>query len=126
MTFGIEAVEAEAGGVIGSEVDSDRRLFGRRYRSGVDLAGEERIGGDRVEEDVMIVEWGRAVPETTRAVDMTAEPSLDPDFWLSEERSEDEEEDVVDTEGWAGYRDRLPGSKVGTWGAEEVLKSCRR
>ena len=59
---------------------------------------------------------------------MIAESSRDPDLWLSEERSEEDDE-VVELEGLAGYRDRLapfPDSKVGTMGAEDVLKSCRR
>jgi hypothetical protein len=50
---------------------------------------------------VMMVDCGRATPETTRAVPTMAESSLDPDLWLREERSEDDE-DVVDTEGAAG------------------------
>jgi len=124
----MEAVEAEACcGDDACSVDSVRRLFGRRYRSGEGLTGEERAAGERVGEDVMIVECGREVPETTRAVPIIAESSRDPDFWLIEERSEEDDE-VVETEGLAGYRDRMfpfPDSKVGTMGAE-VFKSGRR
>jgi hypothetical protein len=104
MTFGIDAFEAEVccGGDCCSAEDSARRLFGRRYRSGEGLTGEDRVGGERVAEDVIMVELGRAVPETTRAFPMIAESSLDPDLWLNEERSEEDDEDVVDTEGLGG------------------------
>jgi hypothetical protein len=65
------------------------------------LTGEDRVGGDKVEDDVMIVERGLAMPATTRAVPTIAESSLAPDLWLIEERSE-EDDDVVETEGFAG------------------------
>ncbi len=102
MTLGIEAVEIVGLGAGCSVKDSDRRLFGRRYRSGDGLTGEDRVGGDKVEDDVRIVEGGLALPETTRAVPTTAKSSLVPDLWLIEETSEEEEEDVVETEGFAG------------------------
>ena len=102
MTFGIEAVEIDGWGADCSVKDSDRRLFGRRYRSGDGLTGEDRVGGDKVEDDVMTVECGLVVPETTRAVPTIAESSLVPDLWLIEERSEEEDDDVVETEGFAG------------------------
>jgi hypothetical protein len=101
MTFGIEVVEIVGWGDGCSADESDRRLFGRRYRSGEGLTGEDRVGGEKLGDDVIIVEWGLAVPETTRAVPMIAESSLDPDLWLNEERSEEEDE-VVDTEGLGG------------------------
>ena len=102
MTFGIETMEIVGWGAGCSVRDSDRRLFGRRYRSGVGLTGEDRVGGDRVEDDVIIVETGLAVPETTHAVPTIAESSLVPDLWLIEERSEEDDDDVVETEGFAG------------------------
>ncbi len=42
------------------------------------------------------------MPEATRAVPIIAKSSLDPDLWLSEERSEEDDEDDVDVEGLAG------------------------
>jgi hypothetical protein len=102
MTFGIEAVVTVGWGAGCSAEDSDRRLFGRRYRSGDGLTGEDRVGGEKVEDGVMIVELGLAVPETTRAVPTIVESSLVPDLWLIEERSEEEDDDVVETEGFAG------------------------
>lgn len=87
--------------------DSARRLLGRRYRSGVDFDGDAATGGARLppEVDVITVDSGRAVPDATRAVPMMAVSSLDPDFWLNEDKSEEPDE-VVDTEAAAGYRDR--------------------
>lgn len=41
-----------------------------------------------------------------RAVDVIDESSLVPDLW---ESSDDDDEDVVDTERAAGYRERLEG-----------------
>ena len=102
MTLGIEAVETVGWGAGSSVKDSDRRLLCRRYRSGDGLTGEDRVGGDKVEDDVMTVECGLVVPETTRAVPTIAESSLVPDLWLIEERSEEDDDDVVETEGFAG------------------------
>jgi hypothetical protein len=65
------------------------------------LTGEDKVGGDKVEDDVVIVERGLAVPETTRAVPTIAKSSLVPDLWLIEETSE-EDDDIVETEGFAG------------------------
>lgn len=76
------------------------RLFGRRYRSGDGFADVVVVGA-RVGAGVKIVDWGLAAPETTRAVPTKTESSLDPDFWLNAERSEDDEE-VVETEAAAG------------------------
>jgi hypothetical protein len=36
-----------------------------------------------------------------------AESSLEPDFWLNADRS-DEDDEVVDIEAGGGYRERLP------------------
>ena len=60
------------------------------------------MGGDKVEDDVVIVKRGLAVPETTRAVPTIAESSLVPDLWLIEETSEEDDDDIVETEGFAG------------------------
>lgn len=85
MTFGI-AEDVEAGGVW--EVDgglvveeSARRLFGRRYRSGVDFTGDAATGGAKLPlDDVMTVDRGRAAPDATRAEPTIPESSLDPDL----------------------------------------------
>lgn len=85
--------------------DSARRLFGLRYRSGVDFAGDEATGRLRLPlgDVVMMVDCGRAdaAAEGTRVVEIMAESSFDPDLWLKEDRS-DELDDVVDTEAGAG------------------------
>lgn len=49
----------------------------------------------------MTLERGPASPETTLAVPVIAESSLEPDLWLNDDRSV-EDEDVVDTEGGEG------------------------
>jgi hypothetical protein len=56
MTFGIEVVEIVGWGDGCSADESDRRLFGRRYRSGEGLTGEDRVGGEKLGDDVIIVE----------------------------------------------------------------------
>jgi hypothetical protein len=67
------------------------------------LTGEDAAWGATfwLEVDVTTVERGLASPETTRAVAVMTESSLDPDLWLNEDRSV-EDEDVVDTEGGVG------------------------
>jgi hypothetical protein len=49
-----------------------------------------------------MVECGRGAPEVTRAVPEIVESSLAPDLWLSADRSDEDDEEVVDTEGAAG------------------------
>jgi hypothetical protein len=67
------------------------------------LTGEDTAWGATFwpEVDVMTLERGLASPETTRAVPVIAESSLEPDLWLTDDRSV-EDEDVVDTEGGEG------------------------
>jgi hypothetical protein len=67
------------------------------------LAGEDVAWGATFwpEVDVMTVESGLASPEAARAVPVIAESSLEPDLWLNEDRSV-EDDDVVDTEGGEG------------------------
>ena len=85
MTFGI-AEDVAAGGVweVDGELvvaESARRLFGRRYRSGVVFTGDAAPGGARLPlEDVITVDRGRPAPDATRAVPTMPESSLDPDF----------------------------------------------
>jgi hypothetical protein len=75
--------------VVGCEVndcpdtdDSERRLFGRRYRSGSCLTGDEAVGGLKVWLEVVVktVERGRAIPEPTWAGPVRAKSSFDPGF----------------------------------------------
>jgi hypothetical protein len=86
------------------ETDSARRLFGRRYLSGEVLAVVKGTGGDklRLEVAVGIVSWG--FPFTARAM---VESSFEPAFCPRAERSDEDEEDVVEIEEVAGYRDRF-------------------
>ena len=108
--------------------DCERPLFGLRYLSGVALPGADNVGGARfMPLPERIVEFGLGLPDDARVEPPNAESSLVPGLWLKEERSDELEEDVVDTEAGAGYRDRdaLPASdcfRVGTeLGAELVL-----
>lgn len=48
---------------------------------------------------MMMVEFGREARVATRAVEVMAESSLVPDLW---ESSDDDDEDVVDTDKAAG------------------------
>jgi hypothetical protein len=50
----------------------------------------------------MIVDCGRAIPKLPRAVPVIAKSSFDPDFWLIEETSDEDVEDVVEMEAGAG------------------------
>lgn len=115
MTFGIETTEDDGAAddddagctMVRLDVDeSERRLFGRRYLSGValtgDVAPEEGIEKSWPGARGIAVEWGLAVPDTTRAFSTTVESSFEPDLWPWEETSEDEVEDVVDIEAAAG------------------------
>ena len=85
-------------------------MFGRRYRSGVGLDDEDgaapKLGEDGLEN---MVDWGRAakVIVLRLAVEME-ESSLEPDLWLMADRSDEEEEEVVEIDAGAGYRERLP------------------
>jgi hypothetical protein len=61
-----------------------------------------------------MVECGRGAPDVTRDLLTIAESSLVPDLWLNADKS-DEEEEVVETDGAVGYRERLtlfPGSEL--------------
>lgn len=50
----------------------------------------------------MTVELGRGTLVASLAVEEMVESSLEPDLWPKDERSDDEEEEVVDTERGAG------------------------
>lgn len=86
--------------------DSARRLFGRRYRSGDGFTVVAEMDGGRarlgLEDVVKMVEWGRGVTLDTLDVPGSVESSLDPDLWLKLDKSEDDDEDVVDIEAGAG------------------------
>lgn len=85
-----------------ADTDSARRLFGRRYLSGDALAVVEVAGGVSVTE-VVIVSWG--VPLAAREPGDVS--SFEPVFWPRADSSDEDEDDVVEIEGLAGYRDRF-------------------
>lgn len=117
----------------GLAVDSLRRLFGRRYRSGEVFNGDAVAGRARAwsEPEPSTTEWGLAAPTATRAaVPVMTESSLLPARRLkADETSDDDEDDEVETERGGGYRERAgpawPPGGMGP-GAEEVLWSARR
>jgi hypothetical protein len=80
------------------EDGAGRRLFGRRYLSGDALVVIGAARGIRP----MLVSWW--VPLAVRAPG--DESSFDPAFWPKADRSEEDEDDV-EIEGLAGYRDRF-------------------
>lgn len=79
-----------------AETDSERRLFGRRYLSGETLVVAEGAGGASPSPgpEVVIFSWGVLATVT--------ESSLDPAFWLRADRSEEDEDEVVEIEGLEG------------------------
>lgn len=107
-------VDAIAGGVtvvdaVGTLADSTRRLFGRRYLSGEGFTAGCWVAGAKIGPgaEAKSVDCGLTDPETTRAVPTITESSFEPALWLNDDPSDDDEE-VVETEAAAGYRDRLP------------------
>jgi len=89
------------------------RAAGRRYRSGegfavaVEVLGIANAG---VDIEVIMVDVGLAARVAIRAVEIKAESSLVTPGCAIAERSVDEDEEVVDVEGVAGYRERLPAA----------------
>lgn len=85
--------------------DSVRRLFGRRYLSGAGFTVDETAEDDRfgLEADESTIGFGRRLPADKPETD---ESSFAPDLLLKDEKSDDED-DVVETEGAAGYLERL-------------------
>lgn len=85
--------------------DSARRLFERRYLSGDALAVVEVAGGLSVTPgaEVVIASWG--VPLAVREAGDVS--SFEPAFWPRADSSDEDEDDVVEIEGLAGYRDRF-------------------
>jgi hypothetical protein len=79
-------------------VESERRLLGRRYLSGAAFVGVETVPADGLEPGFIV----------DRRLDNTLASSFRADLLLNEDKSDDEEE-VVDTEGAAGYLERFTG-----------------
>jgi hypothetical protein len=82
------------------DVDSERRLFERRYLSGAGLVGE-----DMACEETFVAEAEKRVELAGRSP-VNAASSLVPDLLLDKSEPED---DVVETERGAGYLERLTG-----------------
>lgn len=67
-------------------------------------------GNDEVVGEVIIVDAGLAARVAMRAVEIKAESSRVTPGCATVERSDEDDEDTVDVEAAAGYRERLPAA----------------